>query len=234
MLIKGFQKFTVLDYPGKAAATVFLFGCNFRCGFCHNKDLVLPECKDNLETYSEEEILDYLKQNKDFLDGLVITGGEPTVSEKLPDFLKKIKEIGLCIKLDTNGSNPEMLKKLIDEKLIDFVAMDFKTDFENYHKVASNLDINKLKESINLIKNLENYEFRTTVVSGFVVKENLIKIASFLKKEEANKKFVLQQFVPRNCIDPKFLKLKRTEEKELKELKESIKDFFEKIEIRTE
>jgi len=124
--IGGLQKSTLLDYPGRIAATVFLIGCNFRCPFCYSKELVLPEKIKKQPRISEKYFFDFLKERKGLLEGIVICGGEPTIYQELPEFVKKIKNLGYLVKLDTNGSNPEMLKKLIDEKLIDYVAMDIK------------------------------------------------------------------------------------------------------------
>ena len=129
MKISGLQKLTLIDYPEKIACTVFLFGCNFRCGFCHNPELVL---RDNPErVYKEKEILDFLKQRKKYLDAVCISGGEPLINPDLSELLRKIKELGFIVKLDTNGSNPEGLKELIGKKLVDYIAMDVKADRDN-------------------------------------------------------------------------------------------------------
>ncbi|MEM2089787.1 MAG: anaerobic ribonucleoside-triphosphate reductase activating protein [Candidatus Pacearchaeota archaeon] len=237
MQIKGFQKVSFIDYPGKISSVVFLPGCNFKCGFCHNRALVLPKEIEKLKKYSEKEILQYLKKNRNFIDAVVISGGEPTLHD-LEKFLKKVKELGFEVKLDTNGSNPRVIEKLIKENLIDYIAMDIKTSLEEYGKIVKSKNPNeikrKIKQSINIIKNFKEYEFRTTIVPGLVKKTNLLKIASLLKKLGANKKFVLQQFVPRNCVDPAFLKIERTSLEELKELRQILEPFFEKVEIRTE
>lgn len=234
MLIKGFQKFTLLDYPGKIAAIIFFYGCNFKCGFCHNKGLVLQEESEKLKTYTEQEILEYLETNKDFIDGVVISGGEPTLQKELPEFLKKIKKLGYNIKLDTNGSNPELIEELVKKRLIDYVAMDIKTNLEEYYKITKNADSNRIKQSIEIIKNLPEYEFRTTVVPGLIKKENLLEIANLLRKMGANKKFVLQQFIPRNCVNPAFLEIEKTSPEKLEKLKNELARFFDKIEVRTE
>ncbi len=161
MKILGLQKTTLIDYPGKVACTIFLFGCSFRCGFCHNPELVL-EAKG--KDYSPEEILEFLKKRKKYLEAVCFTGGEPLMTlEK--DFVKKIKELGYLIKIDTNGSFPEKLKEFIDEDLVDFVAMDIKTSKEDYSSlVGVNVDFKKIEKSIKMISKLENYEFRTTII----------------------------------------------------------------------
>ena len=165
MLILGLQKTTLLDYPGKVASTIFTGGCNFRCPFCHNKDLVLTPA-DAL-AYSEEEIFEHLMAKKKILDGVCITGGEPTLHKDLPDFIKKIKDLGLLVKLDSNGTNPNMLARLIDNGLVDYVAMDIKQCKEKYNDIAcmNNFDIGKIEESVSILKdNRVGYEFRTTVM----------------------------------------------------------------------
>ena len=138
MLIKGFQKLSMIDYPGKASSVIFLYGCNFLCSFCHNPELLDPIKAKELKTYDESEILDYLCANVGFLDGVVITGGEPTLNPELPEFLKKIYDLGLLIKVDTNGSNPEMLQELLNKKIVDFLAMDIKAWFDNYQNILKN------------------------------------------------------------------------------------------------
>src|SRR3989344_4958290 len=153
MLIGGLQKLTLIDFPGKVACTVFLSGCNFRCPFCYSPELVLPGQIKNRPGISEKEFFDFLKERKNLLEGIVICGGEPTSDKKLPVFLKKIKKMGFFVKLDTNGSNPEMLKKLIDKKLIDYVAMDIKGPKGKYSQIAgTKIDIEKIQKSINILK----------------------------------------------------------------------------------
>jgi len=230
--IKGLQKVTLIDYPGKIACTVFLFGCNFRCGFCHNPELVIGNPKDN---YSEEEILTFLTTRKSSLDGVCITGGEPLISiEK--DFLKKIKNMGFLVKIDTNGSFPEKLKDLIENKLIDYVAMDIKSSPENYSLIASSkIDIKKLEQSIKIISNLPNYEFRTTILPNFHDEKEIKKTVEWLENVTGKmpKKFVLQGFKNQGkFIDQKYQKEKDVPESFLEKLKEEIKDCFEEVEIR--
>jgi len=193
MKIGGLQKLTLVDYPGKIAATVFLIGCNFRCGFCHNPELIDSSKK---EVISEKEFFDFLKERKGLLDGVCITGGEPTIVSDLFNFIKKIKDLGFLVKLDTNGSNPEILKELINS--LDYIAMDVKTSMKKYNKaVGKEIDLNNINKSIDLIKDSNiDYEFRTTVIPGLVDKNDIIEIGKWLK---GVKKIVLQQFRNKTC-----------------------------------
>jgi pyruvate formate lyase activating enzyme len=228
MIIKGLQEFTLIDYPGKVACTIFTFGCNFRCGYCHNPELVFD---DGSKAISEEEILQFLKKRKDFLDGVCITGGEPALHPDLPAFINKIKKLGLLVKLDTNGTNPEMLRRLIENKLVDFVAMDIKAPLEKYEKVVGvQVDKKKIQESINIIRNsgLE-YEFRSTILPALHSKEDLINIGKWLK---GSKKFCIQNFVPSKTLEEKFKKEKSFSSDELNEFVNILKPYFEKIEVR--
>jgi len=177
MKIAGLQKTTLIDYPGEVACTIFLFGCNFRCGFCHNPELVL---KDTGEGFSEENVLKFLKERKGKLDAVCISGGEPLMSLDF-DFVRKIKSLGYKIKIDTNGSYPERLKELIDEGLVDAVAMDIKASRERYPEVVGiNVDMDKIEESIKLIAGLQNYEFRTTVLEKFHDVEDMKSLGEWL------------------------------------------------------
>ena len=189
MLIGGFQKMTMLDYPGKVAATIFTYGCNFRCPFCHNATLVIDEA----QLFSEDEILSYLNKRKGILDGVCITGGEPLLQHDIFDFIEKVRETGLLIKLDTNGSYPDKLKEAIDRGLVDYVAMDINTSEENYSRVAdTNVKIEDIKKSVRiLLENKVDYEFRTTVVRELHTKEDFEKISMWIK---GAKRYFLQCF----------------------------------------
>lgn len=182
----GLQKLTLLDYPQKMASTVFTGGCNFRCPFCHNADLVfLPE---NTAEIRQEDILSFLKKRAKVLEGVCISGGEPLLHKGLEAFLRKIKELGYKIKLDTNGSNPTKLKHLVDEKLIDFVAMDIKNAPMRYGETIGleNFDIAPIEESVRYLKgNPIPYEFRTTIVKEFHTKEDMIAIGEWLQGASA-------------------------------------------------
>lgn len=235
MLIKGLQKHTLLDYPGKIACTIFLFGCNFKCGYCHNPELVKAELAENLKTYSEDEILQFLKERKGFLEAVCITGGEPTLNKDLPEFIRQIKTLGYKIKLDTNGTNLEMLEKLFKQKLVDYVAMDFKAPLERYQQVVNaDVDIEKIEKSINITKKFPDYEFRITILPRLTSKEDLLEIALYLKKQKANKKFFLQEFRPAKCLDKNLEKEKPYSEEEMHEFLKMLMPYFEHVEIRGE
>lgn len=164
MLIGGLQPVTLLDYPRKVAAIIFTSGCNMRCPFCYNSNLVFPELITPDHLYDEKAVMDFLHRRKKYLDGLVITGGEPTLQADLPEFLAKLKKIGYAIKLDTNGLRPEILKKLLAEKLVDYFAMDIKGPVDSYEKFAG-VKADRLADSIDLIMNSGlDYEFRSTLV----------------------------------------------------------------------
>jgi len=232
MKVKSIQKTTLIDYPDKIACTLFLFGCNFRCGFCHNPELIL---EDTLETIPEKEILDFLKKRKDYLDGICITGGEPLLSLD-KEFLKQIKKLGYLIKIDTNGSYPERLKEFIDEKLVDYVAMDIKGTKEKYKEIINtNIDLNKIEKSIKLISGLDDYEFRITVLYDFHNQEDLHKIAEWLNNliGKKPKRFCLQGFQNKGkLLDKKFNNSKNVKEKDLEELKRYIQNLFEIVEVK--
>ena len=164
MKIYGLQKMTLLDFPGHVACTVFLNGCDMRCPFCHNFELVDGTAKPVME---EEELLSFLKKRTGLLDGVAFTGGEPCLHKDLPELMKKIRELGFAVKLDTNGLHPEMVQKLLEEKLIDYVAMDIKNSPRKYALTAGmkTVELDRIKETIALLMNSGiDYEFRTTVV----------------------------------------------------------------------
>lgn len=232
MLIGGLQKLTLVDYPGKVAATVFLIGCNFRCPFCHNPDLVSPERANQVEgRISETDFSRFLDSKKDLIEGVCITGGEPTIQPDLIEFIRKIRQKGFLVKLDTNGSNPEAIGKLVGEKLIDFIAMDIKSSLENYFKAAGiKVDSDKISKSVDLIKNSGiDYEFRTTVVPGIVEKEDIQKIAEWLN---GSKKFALQQFQNKKVLDKKLESVQPYPDETLKEFQKILEKYIEKVELR--
>lgn len=186
MNIQGLQKLTLLDYPGKTACTIFTGGCNLRCPFCHNAVLVL--CPDAEESYREEEILDLLRKRKGILDGIAITGGEPLLQKDILSFMKKLKDEGVLVKLDTNGAYPEKLREAIDTGLVDFVAMDIKNSKEKYALTTGiqNIDITPFEESVKLLlENRVDYEFRTTVVNGFHTAQDIEAIAKWITGAKA-------------------------------------------------
>lgn len=189
MLIVGFNKTTLLDYPGRVAATLFTGGCNFKCPFCHNGELVLKPFLQ--EAYSETEILDFLKQRKNILKGVCITGGEPTLQADLSEFIMKVKNLGYQVKLDTNGYMPNVLKRLLEEDLLDYVAMDIKNCRDKYaatvgiydkQSCANVFHIDRIEESIEILQKASvPYEFRTTVVKELHTQEDLLKIGEWIR-----------------------------------------------------
>ncbi len=201
MRIAGFQKQSFIDYPGNITAVVFTQGCNFRCGYCHNPSLVLPELFE--KPYCNEEILSYIKKYSKLLDAVCITGGEPTLHSDLPDFIQRIKKEGLKVKLDTNGSNPEMLKKLYQQNLLDFVAMDIKhlLQPEKYKSIigkeVSTLLFNNILQSIDCIEQSEiDYQFRTTVIKGYHSKADIEQLKNRFKTH-----YKTQAFNPEIVLD---------------------------------
>ena len=230
MLIGGLQKLTLIDYPSKVAAIIFTIGCNFRCRYCYNTRLVDPKLFREEDVISEEEVFSFLKNRVDKLDAVVVTGGEPTLHKDLDVFISKIKKLGFLVKLDSNGTNPEVLQSLIDKKLVDYIAMDIKNDFENYEKIVNvKLDISKIKESIKVIMNSGiDYEFRTTAAPG-VTKEDILNIAEYIK---GAKKYYLQVFQEMDVIDNSCKKEDRLSEDDLKEIAEKIKNNFLDCNVR--
>ena len=193
MEICGFQRLTLLDYPGRTACTIFTGGCNFRCPFCHNASLVIDIDKSG--QISEDEFFDYLKKRQGVLDGVGITGGEPLLHPEIVPFCEKIKSLDYDIKLDTNGSRPALLRELIDKGLVDYVAMDIKNSREKYAITAGikNFDLAPIEESVSLLlENRVDYEFRTTVVNELHEKADFEKIAQWI---QGAKRYFLQNFV---------------------------------------
>jgi len=199
MKIGGFQPFSLSDYPGCVSAIVFTQGCNFRCPFCHNSSLVLPECYAPL--IPEEEILKILNERKGKLDGVVITGGEPTIQSDLIAFVKKIKDLGYKVKLDTNGSKPEVIEELISQKLIDYFALDIKSPWHKYSTLAGvNVSVDKIKETLFLLlQSLIPCDFRTTFARPLLDEEDTKEIQTYLPPD---KKLIIQRFISQNALNP--------------------------------
>ena len=202
-MIAGLQKMTLLDFPGKVACTLFLQGCNFRCPFCHNSDL-LPHQGEEFMT--EEAFLKFLQSRKGLLDGVAITGGEPTGQPDLPELVAKIKALGFAVKLDTNGTNPKMLKQLVADGLLDYVAVDVKNSPAKYAETVGlpSLNLDKITESLAfLIASDTDYEFRTTLVAQFHTAEDMEEIGQWLQSlvpGRKPKKLFLQSFVDRDSV----------------------------------
>lgn len=227
MRILGFQKTTLLDYPHKLAATIFLGGCNFSCPFCHNASLVKNA---SLIPLIEEDVLSYLKKRKNILEGVCITGGEPTLSDGLVDLIKKIKNLGFCVKLDTNGSNPDLLSTLINDKLIDYVAMDIKNSLSKYQAtIGCPVNLEYIQKSVTLLISSQiEYEFRTTVVRELHTKEDLLEIAKWI---QPTKQYFLQQFVDSgNLLCPN--SLTSYSEEELLQISTLLKEQIPNIKVR--
>ncbi len=200
--IQGLQKTTLLDFPGCVAATVFMGGCNMRCPFCHNMNIVNSSGPG---LFTEEEVLSFLSSRKGILDGVCITGGEPTLYKELPSFIASIRELGFSVKLDTNGTNPQMLGSLIEEGLVDYVAMDIKSSLSRYGDACGIFDINlsPIKESIEILKSGScKYEFRTTAVDRFLNDEVIKDIADLLSGAD---RYFLQGYVESEYVPDKSL-----------------------------
>lgn len=225
--IKQMIETSLIDWEGKIVSTLYVPSCNFRCPFCYNCDLVLHP--DYFSNVSQKEIDSYLLERKDFIDGICMSGGEPTLYLDLPAYFKEFKDNGFLIKLDTNGTNPKLLEKLLNLNLVDYIAMDIKSslDFDNYSKAAGIKDEKILKEvqdSIELIMNSKiDYEFRTTVVPLLHSEETILKIASYITRA---KKYVLQNFSPlEKTLEPSFQKIKPYSDEKIKELSEKAKKY---------
>ena len=228
MVISGFQKLTLVDYPEHIACLIFTQGCNFRCPFCHNRDLV--NSMDSKNQISEKEILDYLEKRRGLIDGVCISGGEPLLQKDIAIFMKLVKEKGYKIKLGTNGSKPQILKKLIEDKLIDYVAMDIKNSFSNYGQTSGviNIDLEKVKESIAILKNSNiDYEFRTTVVKELHSFEDLKFICEYLGN---NVKYYLQNY--RDCETVLVSGYHGFEKEELLEFKNKLNKDYPNVMVR--
>ena len=228
MQIHGLNKTTLLDYPEHVAATVFVGGCNFRCPFCHNSDLVLnPSSQPMIE---ETEILDFLRKRKNVLTGVCITGGEPTLQSDLERFIRQIKEMGYLVKLDTNGYRPDVLRSLTEQNLIDYIAMDIKSGETGYAEATglADIDMSKIKESIDFIMTCGvQYEFRTTVVKGLHKKTDFEEIAGLIKGCD---KYFLQNYKDNeNVILPGFAGFSK---EELEEFAEVVRPYVENISLR--
>ena len=191
MIICGMDKFSMVDYDGFIACTVFTKGCNFLCPFCHNSSLVTGEAAE----IPEEEVFAYLEKRKGFVDAVCITGGEPTLQKGLKDFILRVRALGYKVKLDTNGTRPDVLKELLNEGLLDYVAMDIKTDFEHYSDVICVYDeklVERVKESVEILKASSiDYEFRTTAIAEYHSEANFKKIAEAVR---GAKRFFVQKF----------------------------------------
>jgi len=221
MKILGFQKQSLIEYPGRISAIVFLGGCNLRCQFCYVPHLVLPEEIEKQKEISKEEIFSFLKERKNFLEAVAISGGEPTINKDLPNFIKKIKKLGYLVELETNGTNPEMLKYLIEEKLIDYVATDVKHRLDSFEKykeitgwVLTREMFENIKKSVKIfLSGKVDYELRTTIMKEFHKKEDILEIC---KEIQGAKVYYLQNYQKNHTISGKTFT--PFEEKEIEEI----------------
>jgi len=230
MRLGGLQKLTLIDYPGKLAATIFTVGCVFRCPFCHNPELVDSK-QFTVHSSLEREFFAHLKKRKGKLEGVCITGGEPTIQPDLVDFIKKIKKLGMLVKLDSNGTRPDVLKKLVDAKLVDFIAMDIKNQPKKYDKTTgAKVDIERIKLSVELImRSGIPYEFRTTVVPGLHTEKDFEAIAKWIKGARA---YYLQEYREGTILDPNLKKKTKGKKIDLEQIQKNIEKNFGKMGIR--
>ena len=229
MIIGGFQKLTLIDYPGKLATTVFTVGCNFRCPFCHNPELVNLRLVHNEE--SEKNFFAFLKKRRDKLEGVCITGGEPLIQPDIVEFIEKIKKLGFLVKLDTNGARPDVLKKIIDARLVNYIAMDIKNQLRNYRKTArTKVDKDRIKLSVDLIRHSRiPYEFRTTAVPGLHTEKDFEEIAKWLKGARA---YYIQEYREGKILSPLLKKKTKGKTLNLEKIKKKIEKKFGKVGIR--
>ncbi|MFC2168497.1 anaerobic ribonucleoside-triphosphate reductase activating protein [Acidobacteriota bacterium] len=226
--IKGLEKFAPKDFPGYISSTVFVGGCNFRCPFCHNADLVLDP--QSLPSFPLDYFLSYLDSRRNWLEAVCVSGGEPLIHDDLEVLLKVIKERNLLVKIDTNGAFPEKLENLIESGLLDSVAMDIKAPWDKYKKLtALSVDTDNLKRSVKIIQNSNlDCVFRTTAVPGFIDGDDIETIGQFLK---GSRNFQIQQFKPVNTLDKSLEKTKPFSREELQVFAERVGPYFEKVKI---
>ncbi len=226
--IKGFIETSLIDWDGKIVSVIFLPGCNFRCPYCQNMGLI--DHPERYKSIPEEKVFQYLESHKEFIDGVCITGGEPTLQKNagLTEFIKRLKKDGFLVKLDTNGTDPAYIKKLISEKLVDFVAMDVKAPLEDYNRATNvKVNTNDVKESIDLLlKGGVDYEFRTTIVPTIT---GIAELEGMLKLIKGAKKYALQQFEPEHCEDIELRKLKPVDHETVLKMKKIAEQYVQKV-----
>jgi pyruvate formate lyase activating enzyme len=229
MRIGGFQKVSLIDYPGQISAVVYAQGCNFRCPYCHNPELVNPLLYKDVE--APENILSFLDMRRGKLDAVTLTGGEPTLQGDLPSFIRDVRNMGYLVKLDTNGTLPETLKALIETGDIDYVAMDVKAPLEKYSTVTRSLvEPEKIRQSMDIIMSSSiAYEFRTTVVPSLISQTDLLAIARDIRNARC---YVLQRFVPKNLLDEEFLGQKTFTPEEMNNMKVYLEKYLPHVMIR--
>ncbi len=234
MIFKGWRKTSIIEYPGKIATVLFVGGCNFRCPFCYNDNLVTRSRE--MPDIPQQSVLDYLRENTRLYQAVVVTGGEPTRYEELPGFLSRVKDMGFCTGLETNGTNPGMLKSLSNAGTLDYIGMDIKASlvFDKYARASGVEDeglFKKILESVELLPALPStdYEFRMTLVPGLHEREDILELG---KQLEGAKHFVLQQFIPKSTLDKSFEKRKPFPPGFIREMEGLLKDRFESCSIR--
>lgn len=233
MIFRGWQKTSLIEYPGKISTVLFTGSCNFRCPFCYNRDLVLNP--DKMKAIEEKDVIGYLEENRRLYQAVIVTGGEPTMDRQLPAFLKSVKKLGLLAGIETNGTNPTMLEKLIKEKSIDFVGMDIKAplSWDSYRKAAGISEkslFHNVRKSVKILLGSQiDYEFRTTVVSGIHDEKSIEKIAEQIK---GARMYVLQKFIPKNTIDGSLIELPPFKTEKMLELRKIVKGNFGACEVR--
>ena len=229
MKIGGLQKVSLIDYPGEISSIIFLQGCNFKCPYCHNPELV--DSKLFSPCLQEKNVLEFLETRIGKIDAVTITGGEPTIQNDLIPFIKRIKKMGFAVKLDSNGSRPEVIQKLLSEKLLDFIAMDIKAPLTKYEKIVRvPLKTDSIKESIKIIlKTKIPHEFRTTAIQSLHSENDILKIAQLISGARS---YTLQKFVPTKTLDKKYLKAKPFSVDELEKIRKRLEKELPVVKVR--
>lgn len=229
MRIGALQRVSLIDYPGFICAVIFLQGCNFRCSYCHNPELVDSSLFKSC--LKENDLMEFLDSRRGKLDAISITGGEPTIQEKLPSFISQIKKMGFAVKMDTNGSSPEVIRYLIAEKLLDYIAMDIKAPFDKYKEITNtNVNHDFIRESIKIILKAKiPYEFRTTIVQSQLDENDILNIGKLINGAS---RYVLQKFVSTKALNNKFLKEKTMSDEKLLRIKTNLERHIPSVVIR--
>jgi pyruvate formate lyase activating enzyme len=229
MKIGGLQKVSLIDYPGMICAVIFTQGCNFKCGYCHNPELVNPHFYT--ECLLEQEVFSFLEKRRGNLEAVTITGGEPTIQRDLDLFIKRVRDLGYFIKIDTNGSHPEILYRLISDKMIDYIAMDIKGPLNKYESIAGiTVDEDKIKQSIKLIiSSGVLYEFRTTVLKSLLESSDMLKIGALIRNARL---YCLQRFIPSKTLDEKFIFGDNYSFEELEDMRTILSACIERVSLR--
>ncbi len=228
MVFGGIEKFTLIDYPGKLACMVYTIGCNFRCPYCHNPELVDETTKIRI---TEREFFDFLDARKNMLEGVVITGGEPTIHDDLPEVMREIKNRGFLVKLDSNGTRPKMLSSIIEKGLADYIAMDIKSPLAAYGRVVARpVDTEAIRQSVALlIASSIEYEFRTTLVKGMLSTRDIRQIG---REIQGARRYVLQKFISTKILNPQFRNKVSYSDEEMGEFQKMLNVYVDNCYIR--